>query len=505
MIKRTGFQYGIGEASSNYERSDGLILWKCVGRVIFAPASWTVRAIGFAEFMSEKVSLRIARSSASPMLVESPELVGDALAQTPSRMSFEHIGSKLPATILFIDHTAMLGGGELALLSLVRQLDKREFHPIILLMEEGPLAEKLRPDFETHILSLGSRISKAKKDGLGMKSLFRLGDIGRLGGYTLEIARFIRSCDAAVVHTNSLKSDIIGGVAGLLARTPVIWHVRDQITEEYLPRRVAQAFRKLAQWIPTHIFANSESTLATLNLRGRKPATTIASGVDLAQFPLAAPLANAAGASAVAHGGAAARDQQPQPFRIGLIGRICPWKGQHVFLRAAAQVAAQFKEVEFFVIGAALFGEQEYEAEVKKLARDLGIEDRVVFTGFCSDIHKRIAALDLVVHASTTGEPFGQVIVQGMAASKPVIATNGGGVREIVEDGVTGLLIPMGDPAAMAAAICRLLRDPVEAAAMGRRGRQRVEQRFTIERTAERVAGVYRQLVQRRTGSQANL
>jgi glycosyltransferase involved in cell wall biosynthesis len=105
-----------------------------------------------------------------------------------------------------------------------------------------------------------------------------------------------------------------------------------------------------------------------------------------------------------------------------------------------------------------------------------------------------IDELDLVVHASTTGEPFGQVIIEGMAAGKPIVATNGGGVPEIVEDGTTGILVPMGDAPAMAEAICRMLADPGKAREMGRRGRQRVESHFTLERTARRVEDVYREI-----------
>ncbi len=99
------------------------------------------------------------------------------------------------------------------------------------------------------------------------------------------------------------------------------------------------------------------------------------------------------------------------------------------------------------------------------------------------------------MHASTKGEPFGQVIIEGMAAGKPVVATNGGGVPEIVENGRTGILVPMADVEAMAAAICQILSAPVRGHAMGMRARQRVADRFTIEQTAHRVEAVYAELL----------
>jgi glycosyltransferase involved in cell wall biosynthesis len=177
--------------------------------------------------------------------------------------------------------------------------------------------------------------------------------------------------------------------------------------------------------------------------------------------------------------------------RFGLIGRISPWKGQHIFLRAAEKVHQRYPETRFLIIGAPLFGEEAYEAEIHKLTETLHLDEAVQFTGFCTDVPERIAALDVVVHASTSGEPFGQVIIEGMAAAKPVIATNGGGVPEIVEEGVTGLLVPMGDASAMSEAMIRLLNNPEEAAAMGRQGRKRVEEAFMIQRTAAEMRTVF--------------
>src|SRR5262249_61008547 len=123
--------------------------------------------------------------------------------------------------------------------------------------------------------------------------------------------------------------------------------------------------------------------------------------------------------------------------------------------------------------------EHNYDQEVRQLVKQLGMEPVVEFTGFCADVQAVIAGLDLVVHASTIGEPFGQVIIEGMAAGKPIVATNGGGVPEIVEDGKTGLLVPMGNAPAMADAICAILADPERARSMGVRGRERVENHFT--------------------------
>ena len=398
-------------------------------------------------------------------------------------------GTTAAARVLFFDHTASMGGGEIALLNLVSHLDRRKVDPIVVLGGDGPLVERLRSLIETHVLALPMDVGETKKDSLGIATLFQIREVLAMLGYVWRLAQFIRRERVDLVHTNSLKADIIGGVAGRLARRPVVWHVRDRIEKDYLPKQVVRLFRVLCRFVPTHVIANSAATLRTID-----PGDSQKAGDDVSTWKK----------MSVVHDGTPLgppidwNQRRHERFRVGLIGRISPWKGQDIFLQAAAQVAKRFPDVQFVVIGAALFGEAGYDEEVRALPKQLGIDEIVEFTGFRDDVHAAIANLDLVVHASTIGEPFGQVIIEGMAASKPVVATNGGGVPEIVEDGRTGLLVPMGDVPAMADAICTILADPEKAAGMGALARQRVEQHFTAGLTARRVEAVYERLLQDR-------
>jgi len=385
-----------------------------------------------------------------------------------------------PRRVMLFDHTAQLGGGEIALLDMVRFFDRSQVTPIIVLGSDGPLAERLRGIAEVHILELTSKVLHKRKDTLGSASLLELKSIVHAGAYVLQLADFIRTNQIALIHTNSLKADILGGIAGRLTQTPVIWHIRDRITDDYLPKPVVRIMRTLCRVLPDYVIGNSAATLETLKLNGTKPNTAIGSGVDLGAFH-------------ELHGPSTSGNS-PGKQLIGLVGRICPWKGQHIFLRAAAEVHKQFPHARFQIIGAALFEEQHYEIEMQKLAKDLGIAHVVEFTGFRNDVPDLMRNLDILVHASTTGEPFGQVIVQGMAAGKAVVATNGGGVPEIVVHGETGLLVPMDDAPALSSAISALLNAPELAAEMGRAGRRRVLEHFTIEQTARKIETVYAQL-----------
>ena len=407
-----------------------------------------------------------------------------------------------PLRILYVDHTAKLGGGEIALLHLTQHLDRARFTPVVLLSSDGPLRAKLQEaGVEVHVLAISASVLEARKDSLGLNSLLRLRDAWRVLGYILALARFIRAQRIALVHTNSLKADVLGGVAARLAHVPLLWHIRDRIDSDYLPRPVVWLFRLLCRWVPNYVIANSESTLETLSLS--QHSTAVYSGIDIAsrirvvhdgvkRLPNQVPLVyEGLHSSGMATAG---RSSIFAP-KIGLVGRISPWKGQHIFLQAASRVHERFPEARFQIIGSALFNEEVYEAQIQQLTRTLALEECVEFLGFREDVPQLIAEFDVLVHASTSAEPFGQVIVEGMVAGKPVVATDGGGAKEIVVNGETGLLVPMGDSEAMADAVLFLLDNPEAASEMGRLGHQRACELFSIERTARKIEAVYDQIL----------
>jgi glycosyltransferase involved in cell wall biosynthesis len=379
-----------------------------------------------------------------------------------------------------------MSGGEVALLNLVTTLDPEKYEPIVVLCSEGPFADNLRESgFETHIFPLSDSVLKTRKDSLGVSSLMQLRKVGDLLQFTYGLANLFRELGADLVHTNSLKADIIGAAAGRLAGIPVIWHVRDRIADDYLPSKVATTFRWLSQFLPTHVITISQAARQTLPPAKTRRATS------LEQF-------------SIVHDGVskhAFRDSEVRNWnshdqvKIGIVGRISPWKGQHVFIKAAAIVHKQFPNAVFQIVGGALFDENSYASELESLVQASDLNDAVQFLGFRTDILDVIYGLDIVVHASTIGEPFGQVIVEGMAAGKPVIATNGGAVPEIIDDGKSGLLVPSGDEGALADALISLLKSPERAQLLGAAGKTRARDHFSIEKTARGVEKIYEQLL----------
>ncbi len=380
--------------------------------------------------------------------------------------------------VLFFDHVATLSGAEVALLNLIRYIDRGIVTPIVVLGEEGTLADRLRSVAEVHILPMRENVRTARKDDLGTRSLFSITALGGTVRYIARLARFIRQHRIDLLHANSLKADIIGACAARLTGIPVIWHVRDRITSDYLPSSVAAMFRFLSRWLPNMVIADSHAVAATLSPSPSKGIRVVHEGTPHEEF------------ARLSHGAGSNRGGATQI--IGLVGRISPWKGQDIFIRAAALVRQEFPNTQFRIIGAALFDESEFESELHRIAGDLGLgTDTLVFTGFRHDIHEAIAELDVLVHASTRPEPFGQVIIEGMAAAKPVVATNAGGVPEIIEHGVTGYLVPMSDVKGMAEAIITIMGNPAAAQEMGLRGQAHAKQNFSIQKTVEGVLAAY--------------
>lgn len=402
------------------------------------------------------------------------------MSPSVSDLTQKTVTGQAPRTVVYFDHVATLSGGEIALYDLLNKLDRSRYTPVVVLAEDGQLRSLLDDiGVETHVIPLSAQVAKTRKDSLRGNALLRLSVLFTALAYTRRLARFLRERQADLVHTNTMKAAILGGIAARMARKPLLWHIRDRIETDYLPAPAVRICRWLARVLPDVVIANSRATLETIRLPASKITGIVYSGVTLEKMQPTS-----------AH----PTDTATEP-RVGIVGRLTRWKGQHIFLQAAAIVHQKFPNVRFQIIGAPLFGEEDYEAEIRHLTASLGLHDSVEFTGFRRDIPDLLDQLTILVHASISGEPFGQVVVQGMAAGKPVVATNGGGIPEIVVPGVTGLLVPMGDAEAMAEAILNLLSDPQAARMMGQAGRKRIEEQFTIEISVRTVQELYDRLL----------
>jgi glycosyltransferase involved in cell wall biosynthesis len=187
---------------------------------------------------------------------------------------------------------------------------------------------------------------------------------------------------------------------------------------------------------------------------------------------------------------------------IGMLGRVSAWKGQEIFLRAAARVRISHPACHFVAIGGVFDGDVERWEALFSLRRNLGLEDAVSLCGFRKDARELLSAMDIFVLPSTAPDPFPTVILEAMSAALPVIATAHGGPLEMVLNGRTGLLVPPSDPTALAAAIKRLLDNPALGRAMGASGRTRMLQHFERSRYLEQVQLLYEQVLRKQDAAE---
>lgn len=371
--------------------------------------------------------------------------------------------------VLSVDHVARLSGGELALLRLVEALDGTDVH--VLTFESGPLLPALGAvGVTSEVVAMAARTRDLSRERVGRR--LPLAALFDTSVQVVRLVRRFRRLRPDVVHTNSLKAGLVAGTAARLARVPCVWHVRDVIDTDSYGRVGVRIVRGLARRVPAAVIANSDTTLASLRLP-----------VDTARRAVVVP--DPLPDSFFVDAPAAPRNGD---LVVGIVGRLAPWKGQHVFLDAFAR-AFPHGGARAVVIGDALFGEDDYRDALHEQAERLGIAARVDFRGFRHDVRAELADLDVLVHATVTAEPFGQVVVEGIAGGLPVVATAAGGPAEIITDGRDGVLVPPGNVDALATALTDLARDPDRRQRIGREARATAE-RFRAGPLAARVAEV---------------
>jgi len=378
----------------------------------------------------------------------------------------------MTSRVLFVDHTGMMGGAQHSLLDIAEA--HRELGAVALL-EDGPFAAALEAR-GVRVLRIdgGDALRRVKKTSVfpGVAPLVAVARMAR------RVARAARSFD--LLYANSPKSFLVAALAGAIARKPVVWHLRDILGQGHFSAANARAVIAAANWRAARVVANSRATADAFVAAGGKPSlvTVVHNGIDPAPFDTLSP-----------HACREVRAELGIPvdaFVVGIFSRLHPWKGQSVLLDAVARMPG----VHALVVGGALFsGEAPYELELRARAEQPSYAGRVHMLGARDDVPRLLAACNVVVHASVLPEPFGRVLVEAMLAGRPVIASNAGGVPEIVTDGETGVLVPPGDARALGEALDALRRDAARTSAMARRGAARARERFSRDAM---LAGVRR-------------
>ena len=340
-------------------------------------------------------------------------------------------------TCAFVAHSAADSGAEQNMLSLMSHLTP-QCRPVLVIHEDGPIADRARQlGIPTEVLAGGPvrLVRRTERNPLAVAL-----SVLRLMPSVRRAAHSFKRHHVDVVVAIGTKAILYAGPAARLSGARVVWSLHDRVATDYFSRLVVPVLRFLLPRLVDGLMVNSRATLDTVR-PGRTPVLVAYPGTT---FP---PVRRTADP-----------DLDGDVAEVLMLGRLTPWKGQDVFLRAFAR-AFRGTDTRASVVGGALFGETDYEQELVDLTHELGINDRVELTGHVSDPWPYLERADLLVHASRVPEPFGQVVVQGMWSSCAVVATTPGGPAEVITDHVDGLLVPVDDEDALARALEELRTD----------------------------------------------
>lgn len=368
--------------------------------------------------------------------------------------------SDRPLRVLFtVPWTERLGGAEMMLWALLRHVDRTRLEPTVVFLEPGRFQEEVAElGFRTHSVPIG-----------------RLRDPRRVGRAIRRLAGVIRAEQPDLVLNWVAKAQLYGASAAVLAgrRSSLVWWQHGVPHGHWMDR--------LATLLPARAVGCSSAATASAQSATwpHRPTFVVHPGVETERTE---PVS---------------RESLGIPdgrFVAGIVGRLQPWKGQHRFLHALADLCDRGHDVHGVIVGGDAFGlSPEYAKEVEALVGRLDLTERVTMVGHVPDARPYIAALDVLVSASG-GEPFGIVLVEAMAESVPTIAVGDAGPAEIVEHGVSGLLLPAPEPELIADALATLIADPGLRERMSHDARRLAVERFGAPAMASALEAALRPL-----------
>jgi glycosyltransferase involved in cell wall biosynthesis len=355
-------------------------------------------------------------------------------------------------TVLHLQKVAGISGSEAHLLSLLPELKERGWDIRFLMLHE-------------HEPGAGDFARELRSRGIPLDAIPLAADVDPVAFF--RIAGYLGRTRPTILHTHLVHADVYGQLTGALTGVPVRVSTKHGFNEFRENRGFALGDRAIASLAHTHIAIS----------RGLARYLEEVEGFDGASFQ-------------VVHYGIDP-DGEPRAFagdvpRLLCVGRLIPIKGHIVLLRAFAQARRRLPSLQLD-----LAGRGPLEPALRALAKELGIEDAIRFLGYVAPVQRAIEDAAAVVVPSM-GEGFGMVALEAMERARPVIATEIGGLGELVEDGVTGYLVPTGEAEPLADAIVRLVSDLPRAAEMGLAGRRRALEQFLQERCTDRTELLYR-------------
>ena len=360
------------------------------------------------------------------------------------------------------------------------RLDRSRYRPLVVFRADNPII----PDF--HAAGVETRVIPPRPAVVLPTPIGRIAaKAGNfLQGFVLEpsaLARMMRRERIDLVHlNNSITRNHVWMIAARMARIPCVTHERG-INPHYLKRSLT-----LGRGLEAVICISGavRENFAERGIRGLK-LVTIPNALDPEELPVRRDPAQVRLEYGLSPG---------RPL-VGMVGNIKHWKGQEILIRALATLRDRFPDLACLLIGDTSNESADYGRHIRELVKQLGLTEHVIITGYRKDVADHVNAVQILVHASILPEPFGRVLLEGMALRRPLVASAAGGVPEIVVDGVTGLLFRPGDASHLATCLERLLENPAMGKVMGEAGYRRLVEHFSIDRNVSATQQLYDQLL----------
>lgn len=372
--------------------------------------------------------------------------------------------------ILFLDQSGKPGGAELCLIDIAKPYRDRA---LVGLFADGSFKTLLQQHHIPVEVLINQPIRVRKQSNL----FPAFASLGQLAPLVAKVVQ--KAIEYDLIYANTQKALVVGAIASLFARRPLVYHLHDILSPEHFSKTNLQIAVNLANRFASLVITNSQATqTAFVQAGGRAELTTVIyNGFDPKLYQ-------------TCESDTSQLRQQlgiEDKFVVGHFSRLSPWKGQHILIDALAQCPPQ---VTALLVGDALFGEQEYVKQLHQQITKLGLENRIKFLGFRTDIPQLMAACDLVAHTSTAPEPFGRVIVEAMLCGKPVVAAKAGGAIELVEHGINGFLTTPGEPQELAGIINKCLENAANTATIASNAKTIASQRFDVVNINQQIAQV---------------
>jgi glycosyltransferase involved in cell wall biosynthesis len=390
--------------------------------------------------------------------------------------------------IAFVEVASRMSGVEFSTLYLAQHLDPAIWKALVICPEEGDLPERCRDNSvrveivpRARFFSTGVRLAKTTIPN----PLAILANAVLMLASAVRLATFLRNLRPALVVPKGLLAQFYGGLAARQARVPCVWHVQDRVSGGAGPLYawvLALAGRLLAK----EIIVDAESIARQLQrIVPRARIHVIPNGVDVAEF---SPQVDGSRVRAE-------WNVQPGELLVGVVGRLTPWKGQEVLLRAFAKIADELPQARLALIGAPVFDSDAFEQALREETARLGLGARVIFAGFRWDMPQVFAALDVVAHTALEKDSSPLAVVSAMAAGKAIVCSRVEGTAELFDEGRDGLLYPPGDVEALAEKLRLVLCDAERRTRLGSAARAKAERELSVEVFAQRCQAVFEQAI----------